>query len=763
MKNIKLFALLIAPLVVSGCNNDQYVPPEMTDKNISFKIATHFGSTDEESEINESCAYSDYWLLKESYEFNYDLALASIMAAGASYSTPLDDNGEKISNFLNEVGYKNIKLNQYYSEGIKLEDSIGVIAASKRIIDSEGKESTVLAIFPRNAGYGAEWMGDFNIGVSGAHEGFVLARDEMLRFMKQYIISSGIRGDIKVWSSGYSRGAATVNLFGGFLAEDNGYFDGLVTINPKDIYIYTIGTPNAVIDHTPKSEILSVSASRGEGYYDTEMEAYTYSKSEGNIDLSSSIYKGIHNFIAVGDFMTKLPFADWSFTRYGQTEVVNYGDSEMLTYLTQYSPETALTFSDKNYSTEFPYKTFDFVNLEAIDLEEKITPDALISERLHALLKIDSTREGIIEKHFNRVLGSITSIYGLEPDIASKIGSDLSPLIKIALFSYLEYVGQRLNASDSIATANVLMDLITLMGKEISDKETYTDQQFLSDLFDYLINDYQTSEVAVKRAQKVASLLPGSFATSFINLLEFAKSKNIQVKVVDDLLYLLTYFMVENPTDLLTITLSYLLSSQIPVTYVPLISAFITHIDYSGIEESQRAAVAVKDVIDCCVNGSKDGQISDKVARGIVISLATSTLSSKTNIVNLIRNGSYEYEDKKVVNDPVSLSTLMEEVVSLLTEDKGITKAADEAMVSYLVSIKGENSAKYFDYLIEHPAEIRLLLMTFLFNPTGEYSLANDIKNAYTLINTITFLSPAHNHEMYLSYLKTKITVKPNA
>ena len=46
------------------------------------------------------------------------------------------------------------------------------------------------------------------------------------------------------------------------------------------------------------------------------------------------------------------------------------------------------------------------------------------------------------------------------------------------------------------ALAQLAMDIIDLTGITISDRDAYTDQDFLKDLFDFLINDYQTSKDA---------------------------------------------------------------------------------------------------------------------------------------------------------------------------------------------------------------------------------------------------------------------------
>ena len=46
----------------------------------------------------------------------------------------------------------------------------------------------------------------------------ISARDEVLRFVKQYIETGSIEGNLKLWIAGRSRGAAVSNLLAGFFA-----------------------------------------------------------------------------------------------------------------------------------------------------------------------------------------------------------------------------------------------------------------------------------------------------------------------------------------------------------------------------------------------------------------------------------------------------------------------------------------------------------------------------------------------------------------
>ncbi len=95
-----------------------------------------------------------------------------------------------------------------------------------------------------------------------------MARDEILRFTKKYIEKNNIKGNLKIWATGYSRGAAISNMVGGFFAGGGiDYFGDTVRITPEDVYCYTIGTPASIKDGANKNNELSVSANRLQSDY----------------------------------------------------------------------------------------------------------------------------------------------------------------------------------------------------------------------------------------------------------------------------------------------------------------------------------------------------------------------------------------------------------------------------------------------------------------------------------------------------------------
>ncbi len=755
------------PSTTSTTTTEEKKIPGLVEKNIEVTMNSHFGGK-EKVEYKDTTKYSDYWFLEDSTTMNHDLAVASAMAAGASYSNKLDNTGTKITAFMEAAGYSNIQKNQYYSEGLKLADSMGLIIGKKQIKNWQNEDYTLLAIFPRNAGYDAEWMGNFDLGSTKAHKGFMEARDEMLRFMKKYMTDNNISGKLKVWIPGYSRGGATANLLGGFLAEDNGYFAN-VSLSYKDLFVYTIASPATIVSGLTKKDMLSVSGPRGEGHKDTNVAAYTYNGNDAAIDLASNKYKCIHNFIAVGDYITKLPPQNWGFTRYGETISINYGSKEMLDELKKVSPDTASKFSSKNYSTKLATKTVDLNNIKIVETETKLSPDEMIEGRINALLNLAGSRDGYITKGYDKLLGSIASVFGTDFNESVNIfKSNLKTVIPAALLNYLTYATNNLNLSDSEAAAKVVMDIMDFIGKNIQDRTNYTDQQFLKDILDFLINDFQTNDQAKLRTLILSALIPAPYGALYGSIVNYANTKKLKATNVDELIFLVSSFVHENKTETTVDTLLTTIAKVFPSKYIGMIS-MVTGKTYKAedyTDETQMNKTAILDAFDTFVEGQKDSEgtvtMQPDDVRSTVYNLANLYLGSKnlTNLGNLLTNGS-KSSGSVVTKEPTKLSNLLQDILSLvLAKDKDgnlltLKASANKYLADLLEKAKNDSNSKYVELLQAKTDDIRDALFTILFNPKENHTLQNDIDNALTFIDTMTFLFPAHFHEMYISAIKT--------
>jgi hypothetical protein len=105
----------------------------------------------------------------------------------------------------------------------------------------EKEDYTLLALAIRGGGYEAEWASNVTLGTSGQHQGFHKASQDVLRFLENYIKTHDIKGKIKLWLTGYSRGAATANLLAGEL--NSGRKLPQVELASSDLYAFCFESP----------------------------------------------------------------------------------------------------------------------------------------------------------------------------------------------------------------------------------------------------------------------------------------------------------------------------------------------------------------------------------------------------------------------------------------------------------------------------------------------------------------------------------------
>lgn len=265
-----------------------------------------YAKTSTKNSINKSgYVYNDLYFDHSSLEPNHHLAVMSAILAHASSGTK--DNQDytghsgNVKALLKDIGFQNIEVNADYTTR-PTEDSFGVAAAMKKISLDE-KDYTVLALTGRCSNYEKEWASNFNVGTNGDASGFSNAADKMLAFVKNYVTKHAIKGNVKVWITGYSRSAAVADIVGARLDDNPMYLN--TKVDAENIYDYTFATPNS----TTISEEKAAS------------------------------YKNIYNYYFDNDLVTMIPFASWGFRKYGQNIAMSplsgTAKHKMLTFLSK--------------------------------------------------------------------------------------------------------------------------------------------------------------------------------------------------------------------------------------------------------------------------------------------------------------------------------------------------------------------------------------------------------------------------------------------
>ena len=261
--------------------------------------------------------YDDDYFYGQDDGFGYapDLAKASLCLDLASFSAhtasnfdkELDEDdltrAENIRALYHDLGFdpETYQFMNYNTALTDSDDKVAYSMAMKYIQNPDGTTDTLVAVPIRGGGYGNEWASNFHVAddFSAAnlpeqnHVGFQTAANGVLFWLKYYINRHRdlIKGNLKLWVVGYSRGAATANLLGHALneltAESGSGGEGLggCTLHMSDVYVYTFATPAGA----------------------------TYGSAAGAYDPN------IYNIISPVDLVPLVAPRAWGFTRYGTT------------------------------------------------------------------------------------------------------------------------------------------------------------------------------------------------------------------------------------------------------------------------------------------------------------------------------------------------------------------------------------------------------------------------------------------------------------
>lgn len=255
----------------------------------TFKFLASEGNKDLEYTYN----YTDDYFNVNSYYYNHDLAKTSLALSLSAFNSCIAPNANydktdaarNVIAMLGDMGFEDINVDSY--EEKPTANSIAQAIGHKSII-IDGMDYTLLTIAVRGGGYEAEWFNNFKVGSDSQHVGFNDSANSVIESIEEYIedeLTAAERSNIKIWLTGFGRGAAVANVAGhkiNTLAGDSGsIFANVATGN---VYVYTFATPMAAAGEqaSPKEE-------------------------------------NIYNIINPVDLITKLTPSVWGFYRYGTT------------------------------------------------------------------------------------------------------------------------------------------------------------------------------------------------------------------------------------------------------------------------------------------------------------------------------------------------------------------------------------------------------------------------------------------------------------
>ena len=436
------------------------------------------------------------------------------------YEQDTSNGAQNVKAFLSNMGFEDVEANEWYSHEMQ-EDSVGV-SVGHRTINANGKTYTLLAIIPRSAGYRQEWAGDMNVEKGNIHKGFKEARDEALRFTKQYINKHNINGDLKVWIAGHSRGGAVSNVLGGFFAGGGiSYFGNSVSITPDDVYCYTFATPRTIRQDASNNDVLSVDGARSGVYiYDTPGGAYQFTGG-GIIEPVDDVFNGIRNYPFPYDIVTYLPFDLWGYTYYGDICEYEGVTEDMMKEQLKALDENVYEKYEKDSSPSgFHEKTFDIANLSVTDEPLGLSGEEgmiyFIQERLIQGIQHFDTVDKYVDDDYQEALRSYSAAFFMMQPIFDEIEGVESHIVQPMLFSYLDFAAKKLmeegRASTEMEGASIaLLEIIEFAIDEDRDITTYNADAFIEDLASFVKNN-KDKEATSKIKGAITKAIPSQYA-----------------------------------------------------------------------------------------------------------------------------------------------------------------------------------------------------------------------------------------------------------
>ena len=459
------------------------------------------------------------------------LALLSSQAAQASagyvegqngYETDISQGSHNIEEMLRAMGFGHIESNAYFS--IDSKENSCAVALGNRRLETGGKTYTLLAVFPRSMRYQQEWAGNFTVGGGNLHEGLKAARDEVLRFMKQYVENHEVQGDLKIWIAGHSRGGAVSNALGGFFAGGGvSYLGDALRLTPEDLYCYTFAAPRPVKAGADRSLEMSVAGARKEADYaaDTPGEAYISSFS-GQLDPKAEAYGGIRNYVIQEDLIALLPPESWGFIHYGTDIVINElgaGFAEMHGELSPVSEYLVEDFDKSGGFDAFDWKSFDLANLLLVPYNGSYRQAGLVSfwqQRMQGLMaRVEGNADyasGKLQETLAHAAALIILLTQLNAEDFALDG--YASLIKPLVLTVLAYGSERLMeegraGKEQEALAIILAELINYYSESHLDPAACTVDEALGALAKYLA-DHEDSRLYQNLMQALAGVIPES-------------------------------------------------------------------------------------------------------------------------------------------------------------------------------------------------------------------------------------------------------------
>ena len=250
--------------------------------------------------------YNDDYFSAPSSGYNPNLttfALFLALSSGNKTEEP-SHNADFAVDLMKDIGCGSIDVNDYYLSKRKRVDNIGVAIGIK------DADIPTVFILIKGSHYGAEFGGNLIVGTGkesgGKHEGFSVAKDRAMEFLKEVLRDRRISGRVRMMTTGYSRGGAVSNLVASAITD-------------------------MILDGTVEQEL-------GVSVRQDDMYGFCFEPALCQYDDSnrSDIYRNIVCVIDPNDIVAKVPPVQFGFTLYGRIHWMETNDPGRVELMRRY-------------------------------------------------------------------------------------------------------------------------------------------------------------------------------------------------------------------------------------------------------------------------------------------------------------------------------------------------------------------------------------------------------------------------------------------
>jgi len=225
--------------------------------------------------VSDKFIISEKEIFADPKEYNHNLALASFGLAASAFSagdtqSHWGDNGsfgreDSIKKCFDELGLSKQRF-VGYDVSLNSEASKAAFGIGLRKFTGQNEDKYLVIVSVRGGGYGAEWADNFNVGTnSDYHVGFENAANRIIDYVEKYMSQHCGGGKVRLWITGYSRGAAIANIVSSKLSQKSSpgisvlaytFATPLTTVNPgkNQNNIHNIINPYDAITAIPPSQ-----------------------------------------------------------------------------------------------------------------------------------------------------------------------------------------------------------------------------------------------------------------------------------------------------------------------------------------------------------------------------------------------------------------------------------------------------------------------------------------------------------------------------